>query len=224
MARLVPHPRAALAVAAVTLVAPAAAHAYIGPGAGFAVMSSFLVILVTMVAVAASILAWPFRALWRVVRAHRPAAGRHRPLHRHRLRRTGSRPDRRVPDRGPAPELREAAGRRASTAACRPPTRRSRRWPGRRSAPAPIRHGTTSSTSSIAIAAPICRLLSSTRIGKVERFLKLGKYLHSAGAAGADQPAAIEAVLDHPRRAAHLEHDPARADHVSRRIASTARS
>ena len=52
MARFVPHPRAALAVAAVTLVAPAAADAYIGPGAGFAVMSSFLVMLVTMVVVA----------------------------------------------------------------------------------------------------------------------------------------------------------------------------
>ena len=44
-------------LAAGVLLAPAPAAAYIGPGAGFAVMSSFLVILVTMLAVAASILA-----------------------------------------------------------------------------------------------------------------------------------------------------------------------
>ena len=72
MTRLVPHPRVALVLAAGVLLAPAPAAAYIGPGAGFAVMSSFLVILVTMIAVAASILAWPFRALWRVIRRTGP--------------------------------------------------------------------------------------------------------------------------------------------------------
>ena len=72
MTRLVPHPRVALVLAAGVLLAPAPAAAYIGPGAGFAVMSSFLVILVTMIAVAASILTWPFRALWRVIRRTGP--------------------------------------------------------------------------------------------------------------------------------------------------------
>ena len=72
MASLVPHTRVAFLLAAAAVLAPAPASAYIGPGAGFAVMSSFLVILVTMVAVAASILAWPFRALWRVVRRTGP--------------------------------------------------------------------------------------------------------------------------------------------------------
>ena len=72
MTRLVPHARVALVLAAGVLLAPAPAAAYIGPGAGFAVMSSFLVILVTMIAVAASILTWPFRALWRVIRRTGP--------------------------------------------------------------------------------------------------------------------------------------------------------
>ncbi len=72
MASLVPHARVAFVLAAAVVLAPAPAAAYIGPGAGFAVMSSFLVILVTMVAVAASILAWPFRALWRVIRRTGP--------------------------------------------------------------------------------------------------------------------------------------------------------
>ncbi|MEP7116971.1 MAG: alkaline phosphatase family protein, partial [Acidobacteriota bacterium] len=72
MARLVPHTRVAALIAAGVLLAPAPAAAYIGPGAGFAVMSSFLVILVTMVAVAASVLAWPFRTVWRLIRRSGP--------------------------------------------------------------------------------------------------------------------------------------------------------
>lgn len=67
-ARVVPHGRAAFGLAAAALLCTAApADAYIGPGAGFAVMSSFLVVFVTLLAVAASVLAWPFRALWRAL-------------------------------------------------------------------------------------------------------------------------------------------------------------
>ena len=42
--------------------------AYIGPGAGVALLSSFLVILTTMVLVFVSLLVLPFRLLWRTVR------------------------------------------------------------------------------------------------------------------------------------------------------------
>jgi predicted AlkP superfamily phosphohydrolase/phosphomutase len=42
--------------------------AYIGPGAGVALLSSFLVILTTMVLVLVSLLVLPFRLLWRAVR------------------------------------------------------------------------------------------------------------------------------------------------------------
>ncbi|MCY3970211.1 MAG: hypothetical protein OXG74_09770, partial [Acidobacteria bacterium] len=49
------------------LFAAAPAAAYIGPGAGFALMSSFLVLLATVVLAFLSILAWPIRTLWRVV-------------------------------------------------------------------------------------------------------------------------------------------------------------
>jgi predicted AlkP superfamily phosphohydrolase/phosphomutase len=42
--------------------------AYIGPGAGVALLSSFLVLLTTMIVVAFSILLLPFRLLWRAVR------------------------------------------------------------------------------------------------------------------------------------------------------------
>ena len=74
-ARVVPHPTLAIAVTAGLLALATPAYAYIGPGAGFAVMSSFLVIFVTMLVVALSVLAWPFRALWRLVRGAGPPKG-----------------------------------------------------------------------------------------------------------------------------------------------------
>jgi predicted AlkP superfamily phosphohydrolase/phosphomutase len=59
---------ARLLLAAGLVVAAAPAHAYIGPGAGFALLSSFLVVFVTMILAVASLLTWPFRTLWRVLR------------------------------------------------------------------------------------------------------------------------------------------------------------
>ena len=50
---------------------PSTADAYIGPGAGFAVLGSFAVIFVTMILAGVSILAWPFRTLWRMIRHRR---------------------------------------------------------------------------------------------------------------------------------------------------------
>ncbi len=44
------------------------AHAYIGPGAGVALVSSFAVILVTLVIAAFAILLWPLRMTWRMLR------------------------------------------------------------------------------------------------------------------------------------------------------------
>lgn len=59
--------RVALAALVVLLACPAAADAYIGPGAGFALISSFLVMLTTIVLAAVALAAWPFRALWRMM-------------------------------------------------------------------------------------------------------------------------------------------------------------
>ncbi len=64
--RLLP---ALLGVVAALAAAPAAA--YVGPGAGFALLSSFLVIFVTFVFALAALLAWPFRMLWRLIRRTR---------------------------------------------------------------------------------------------------------------------------------------------------------
>ncbi len=53
------------------LAAPAAA--YVGPGAGFALVSSFLVVFVTLVLALVSLLIWPVRTLWRLLRRRQRA-------------------------------------------------------------------------------------------------------------------------------------------------------
>ncbi len=68
-------PRARSLVAACILVTvlllATEAQAYIGPGAGFAVLGSFLFILTSMVSALFILLSWPVRAVWRWVRRSR---------------------------------------------------------------------------------------------------------------------------------------------------------
>ncbi len=87
---------------------PAAAEAYIGPGAGFALLSSFLVALVTIVAVIGSLLIWPFRTVWRLVRYGRGQGGAHRPARDRRPRRPGPEHHGPSPGRRAPPQLRDA--------------------------------------------------------------------------------------------------------------------
>jgi predicted AlkP superfamily phosphohydrolase/phosphomutase len=61
-------PLVALAVLA-ALASPLAA--YVGPGAGFAFLSSFLVLFLTFILALFSLLSWPFRFLWKAVRGQR---------------------------------------------------------------------------------------------------------------------------------------------------------
>jgi len=59
---------AAIAFVCTILAWPQTADAYIGPGAGFAVLGSFAVLFVTMILAGVSLLIWPFRMLWRMLR------------------------------------------------------------------------------------------------------------------------------------------------------------
>ncbi len=43
------------------------AHAYIGPGAGFALVGSFLAMFVAMFLAALVILTWPIRCIFRII-------------------------------------------------------------------------------------------------------------------------------------------------------------
>ena len=49
------------------LISATPAQAYIGPGAGFALLSSFLVLFTTIIVAMLSLLIWPFRMLWRAM-------------------------------------------------------------------------------------------------------------------------------------------------------------
>jgi len=52
-----------LLVLGLVLAAPTPAHAYVGPGAGFALLSSFLVIVTTIVLAVVAVVSWPVRAI-----------------------------------------------------------------------------------------------------------------------------------------------------------------
>ena len=52
------------------------AAAYIGPGAGFALVTSFAVVLVALLVAILAVLTWPFRMLWRQIK--KPKRGKSR--------------------------------------------------------------------------------------------------------------------------------------------------
>lgn len=60
--------RALLILAAVALACTGVAHAYVGPGAGFAVVGSLGFLFVTFILAFIAIITWPFRAAWRAIR------------------------------------------------------------------------------------------------------------------------------------------------------------
>jgi len=166
----------ALAVAVLlVLAAPSPADAYVGPGAGFALLSSFLVLFTTLILAFVSLLIWPFRALWRMMRRKRMS----KPLIR-RLVIVGF--------DGQSPWLTDrfmAEGKlpnfkRLAETGCY--SRLGSSWPSI----SPVAWSTFSTGThppkhniydfldrDLRTYLPI---LSSTYIGKVHRFLKLGKY------------------------------------------------
>jgi predicted AlkP superfamily phosphohydrolase/phosphomutase len=66
-----------LLTALLVLAAPRSAHAYIGPGAGFALAGSFLAVFAAVASALLLLLTWPARLLWRIVfRRRAPAQSR----------------------------------------------------------------------------------------------------------------------------------------------------
>ncbi|MCZ6765584.1 MAG: alkaline phosphatase family protein, partial [bacterium] len=61
-----------IAALVITTLAPAAAHAYIGPGAGFALVSSFLTFLIAFFTAFFAIFTLPIRMLWKSLRRKKP--------------------------------------------------------------------------------------------------------------------------------------------------------
>jgi hypothetical protein len=56
-----------LVAVVVVLLAPSAAHAYIGPGAGFALAGSFFAVFTAILSALLLLLTWPIRLLWRLL-------------------------------------------------------------------------------------------------------------------------------------------------------------
>ncbi len=52
------------------------AEAYVGPGAGIAVVSSLFVVLTTIIIAVLALLTWPFRMLWKLIRRWRKRTGK----------------------------------------------------------------------------------------------------------------------------------------------------
>jgi predicted AlkP superfamily phosphohydrolase/phosphomutase len=155
---------------------PAPAHAYIGPGAGFAVLSSFLVLFTTMIIAVASVLVWPFRAMWRLV--SRPAPPRARIGRLIVVGFDGQDP--KVTDelmsQGQLPNFSRlaAAGcyRRLRTTC---PAVSPVAWSSFSTGSNPGRHNIFDFLDRDR--KTYLPLLASARVGKVERFLRIGRYL-----------------------------------------------
>ena len=53
------------------LLIPSTAHAYVGPGAGFALAGSFMAVFAALLSACLGLLTWPVRLLFRVFRGRR---------------------------------------------------------------------------------------------------------------------------------------------------------
>jgi predicted AlkP superfamily phosphohydrolase/phosphomutase len=168
--------RAALAAAAILVVAAAVpADAYVGPGAGFALLSSFFIFFTTVVVAILSLLIWPFRALARLLR--RSAAS---PAKIGRLIVVGlDGQDPKLTDQfmreGRLPNFERLAAmgcyRRLRTTY---PSLSPVAWSSFSTGTNPARHNIFDFLDRDR--QTYLPILSSTRIGRIERFLKIGRY------------------------------------------------
>ncbi len=151
------------------------AYAYIGPGAGFALLSSFLVVFTTILLAIASLLIWPFRTLYRKIKRGKAPVPQIR-----RLVVVGfDGQDPRLTDRflaeGKLPNLQRLAAlgsysRLASTYPSITPVA----WSSFSTGTHPAKHNIFDFLDRDR--RTYLPLLSSTHIGSVDKFLKIGKY------------------------------------------------
>jgi predicted AlkP superfamily phosphohydrolase/phosphomutase len=166
----------ALALLALVLAGGAApAAAYIGPGAGFALLSSFAVIFVTLLLAFVTLLIWPFRTLWRVLRRRK----RPKPLIKRLIVVGLDGQDPRLTDRfmaeGKLPNFKKLAeGGGYHRLATTFPSVSPVAWSSFSTGTHPAKHNIFDFLDRDR--RTYLPLLSSTSIGRVERFLKLGKY------------------------------------------------
>lgn len=160
---------------AVCLAAPA--QAYVGPGAGIAVVSSLFVVLTTIVIAVLALLTWPFRMLWKLMRRRRKRTGK--PLVKRLIVVGLDGQDPRLTDRfmkeGKLPNFEKLA----ETGCYLPltttfPSVSPVAWSSFSTGTNPAKHNIFDFLDrDLRTYLP---LLSSTHIGSVERFFRLGQY------------------------------------------------
>ena len=160
---------------ALLLATTVPAEAYIGPGAGFALLSSFFVLLTTIVVAIASLLFWPFRALFRVVRGTTAPRARIKRLIVVGLDGQDPKLTDRFMKEGLLPNFdrlaRMGCYRRLRTTF---PSLSPVAWSSFSTGTNPGRHNIFDFLDRDR--QTYLPLLSSTRVGKVPRFLKIGRY------------------------------------------------
>jgi predicted AlkP superfamily phosphohydrolase/phosphomutase len=161
--------------AALVLAAASPAHAYVGPGAGFALLSSFFILFTTIVVAIASILVWPFRALLRLLRRSSAAPARIRrfivvgfdgqdPKLTDQFMQEGLLPNfKRLAEMGCYRRLRTTYPSLSPVA-----------WSSFSTGTNPGRHNIFDFLDRDR--QTYLPMLSSTKVGRIERFLKLGRY------------------------------------------------
>ena len=160
---------------ALVLAATVPTEAYIGPGAGFALLSSFFVLLTTVVVAITSLLFWPFRALLRVVRGKTAPRARIKRLIVVGLDGQDPKLTDRFMQEGLLPNFdrlaRMGCYRRLRTTF---PSLSPVAWSSFSTGTNPGRHNIFDFLDRDR--RTYLPVLSSTRVGKVPRFLKLGRY------------------------------------------------
>ena len=162
-------------LALMLLAAAQPAEAYIGPGAGFALVSSFAVMFVTVVLAFVAILIWPFRKAWRLYKGR----GGEKPWVRRMIVVGFDGQDPRITERlmkeGKLPNF-----SRLKEMGCYTPLGTTYpaispvAWSSFSTGTQPAKHSIYDFLDRDR--RTYLPLLSSTHIGSVERFLKLGKY------------------------------------------------
>lgn len=151
------------------------AHAYIGPGAGFALVSSAFVLVTTLLVVGFTLLAWPFRAAWRALTTPRPPKAAISRLIVVGLDGQDPKLTDQFMREGLLPNFKalavEGSYRRLKTTF---PSLSPVAWSSFSTGANPARHNIYDFLDRDR--RTYLPMLSSTRIGKVERFLKLGRY------------------------------------------------
>ena len=151
------------------------ADAYIGPGAGFALLSSFLVLFTTVLIVLATLLIWPFRTLWRILTRRKPPKALIKRLIVVGLDGQDPALTDRFMAEGLLPNFQklalEGSYRRLRTTF---PSVSPVAWSSFSTGTHPARHNIFDFLDRDR--RTYLPLLSSTRIGRVERFLRVGRY------------------------------------------------